>query len=470
MRNGVDESWEDSLDSPFDRMDRRLHDLKFTNSNDEISSDMPTPSLPSGYSMPRMDGTGSSSINELSIADYSTGTVERKDIPESHPRQMLQPRSQDGGRSSHYSRRQRDEDYNSGDTPKAKYGNYRVTDLRTTPLNARFSKASSSGQGKGKEKARAPQQAKIPYMDPLADFSDDDDDDLVRMAMSPPVTMNFSLPPRAQAIMQAGKTPVKSRPPSAPSSKAPHQTFEEELSRQDAPTKDEGEARMILDDLLEEMSTSNYEPSPRMPTPEGLGRYSIAPGDIGTSARLLFQDDQRSERQATRRSVGANTSYGSDIITQSDQPTPYGDDEESFDEDSFDSDAGQTVHNPGQYDHPGRQPHLDADDTFMSNSPETQRYAYPAQNTDGYSTGGYSTSGQSGNTAQMVFGNPPRQPKQSINSSSGHALGAQDGFLMKQDEMMTIWGGKLEDAAGAEVAETPSQAPRRRPNGDKLLL
>jgi hypothetical protein len=41
---------------------------------------------------------------------------------------------------------------------------------------------------------------------------------------------------------------------------------------------------------------------------------------------------------------------------------------------------------------------------------------------------------------------------------------------MKQDEMMTIWGGKLEDAAGAEVAETPSQAPRRRPNGDKLLL
>jgi DASH complex subunit ASK1 len=370
-RHGGSRSWEDSIESPFDRMDRKLREeLRLDEGYAESSNSMPTPSLPSGYSLPAFAAADAS-------YDVSTGTAE--------------PRGQSSsGRSSSA--------HADGDTPKAKRAESTkwngLTDLRNTPLNAKFAKS------KGKFNANKP---KLSLVQTLADLNDSDDD--LKMTISPPVTMNFTLPPRAQAVMNTGRTPVKL------------------ASKQSLNQKSEGEARMILDDLLEEMGSMD---SPHMPTPEAFGRYSTAPEELGSGRRLftgIADDGPGSSKHdatgATTRKSLANTSYGSDILDQPNDLAPVYPDDDSFDEDdSFDSAfGGPTTH--GQYN---------------NNAATNEDYA----NVTGSSAGNDS-----------VFGVP------------AHLAGGSGFNIMQQDEMQTYGGGRLEDA-GDEVHHSPTFARGNR--------
>ena len=371
-RHGGNKSWEDSIESPFDRMDRKLREELRLDEGYAESSSMPTPSLPSGYSLPGFAAADAS-------YDVSTGTVEPRDLIPSRSGNPANP---------------------EGNTPKAKrIENAKwngLTDLRTTPLNAKFAKP------KGKPNANKPKQS---LAQTIADLSLEDSDDEVKMTMSPPVTMNFTLPPKAQAVYNTGRTPVKA------------------ASKQNGDKQSEGEARMILDDLLEEMGSMD---SPHMPTPEAFGRYSAIPDELGSGRRLFAGDAAGNEagpsRQnppgATRKSL-ANTSFGSDILDQPNEPTPVYADDDSFDEeDSCDSAYG------GQAAHP--------------------EYAGPAEDGGNY---GDITGSSAGNDS--VFGMPAR-------------LAGPGGFnIMQQDEMQTYGGGRLEDA-GDEVHHSPTFARGNR--------
>lgn len=80
-------------------------------------------------------------------------------------------------------------------------------------------------------------------------------------AMSPPVTMKFTLPPRAEAILRPGR---------------------------DQPFARDKESTREMTNLLDEITNYDYAPSPRAATPEALRRYSVMPGELG---RRLFDDD-----------------------------------------------------------------------------------------------------------------------------------------------------------------------------------
>ena len=362
------------MESPFDRLDRRLRDELRIGDRGYASSDAPTPSLPSGYNMPGLENV------DLTYGDVSTGTVEPVDLPRA-------PLSAQGSRIE------------SGGTPLTKrdtlteatgshaIGNSwnGITDLRSTPLNARFAKTKPVAGSKLHPTSSRPHT--------LTALRADDSDDDIRLNMSPPVTMTFNLPPRAQAVLDAGRTPVRS-------------------------ARKQGEARMILDDLMEEMGRG-YEPSPRMPTPEGLGRYSVVPRELGLGpGGMLFDGDETSH--PPRKSM-ANTSFGSEGVIdhhQSQAQGLYQEDEDSFDvDDSFDSPAPA---GPSRY---VGDPPAQVDDSYISMSPNTSE-------------------------AGMIFGGPPQQDGVSKGRFS----------LMKPDEMMTYHGGRLEDAAGRDVVDSPTHA------------
>jgi DASH complex subunit ASK1 len=355
------------------------------------SSEMPTPSLPSGYGLP-------------DLHDVSTGTSEAMDLP----------------RLENLSTSRRTDQSNSN-TPKAKRNIFQpeaspswngLTDLRSTPLNAKFAKSKQPKPPSFPSYAsnlRAHPKPKLSIVNALADLHADMEEEENSPPMSPPVTMAFNLPPRAQAIYSAGHTPVK------------------QLTGQRSDVGD-SQARMILDDLMEEMA---YEPSPRMPTPEGLGRYSILPSDLANDpARQLFPQAQAhassSQPRLSRRSV-ANTSFGSDIV---DGPVsdPYQEMEESFDEDSFDSEDGQTMQPASQ----GIDGDLLGNESYMSQSP-THAGRAPSPTTS---------------EAGMVFGKARVDDR-------GRSV--EDFRIRKVDEMMTFNGGRMEDAGDA-VAESPSYA------------
>ena len=169
----------------------------------------------------------------------------------------------------------------------------------------------------------------------LADLDGDDDD--IKLTMSPPVTMQFTLAPRASEMMATGLTPQK-------------------------PSHQEDAAKRIVDDLVEEMT---YVPSPKMPTPDVFRRYSVAPRP---------QSDSRTFH-----------------------PSPNS---------TFDSDTDPLPHQP------------EYDDTFDSTASSISPFGQPG---------------------------PP---------------GAQFS-LHKQDEMLTFFGGNLLDAAGRDVADTPTNARQR---------
>lgn len=309
-----DSSFSDSLASPFDTLDRRLRDdLQLDD------SEMPTPSLPSGYNLSGLD---QSSVMMPAPKSASATPKARKQVQTQQPAGVMQ----------------------NG-----------IVDIRTTPLNAKFRPKLS-----------------------LADLDADDDD--FQLNFSPPVTMQFQLPPKASAVLSTGRTPKAA--------------------------ESENHAQRIVDDLMDEMS-AEYVPSPRIPTPDGLRRYSIMPGAEPNPARNIFANQIASSSGTGqgRRSI-ANTSFGSDM---EDVPEDHIYSNDDTMDDSFDS-------------------------------PDPARYAY------NLSTSSVNSDRSDGGT---VFGGPRiQQPQTAFN-------------LMKPDEMLTFHGGKLEDAAGRDVAETPTNARLR---------
>ena len=392
---GENRSWEDSMESPFDRMDRKLRDeLRLDQGYAE--SDMPTPSLPSGYSLQALDNVDRS-------YDFSTGTVEPVDIPrhQSVPQQPAPANTAPGAGAG-------------GDTPKAKKTEHTrwngVTDLRTTPLNAKFAKPA-------KASVRPPKPS---LANTMAELSMDDSEDDIKMTMSPPVTMTFTLPPRAQAVFNTSRTPVK-----------------QAASTVSSNSKKDGEARMILDDLMEEMGN---EDSPHMPTPEAFGRYSVVPEELGPGRRLFGNDEQDTapgpSRLGTSRRSLANTSYGSDILDQSVHPTPIYDNpdaDDSFEDqdDSFDSGYGATIQQQPQSSY-SQHSHVPPDDETYGDITVS-------------SVGDISEAGK-------IFG------------GGGPSQGGSGGQfnLMRQEEIDTFFGGKLEDAAGRDVRLSPTYAHGHR--------
>ncbi|WOO83443.1 DASH complex subunit ask1 [Vanrija pseudolonga] len=405
-----DASWEESMGSPFERVDRQLGGLRL----EDTSSDLPTPSLPSGYRLPNL-GSDSSTFNA------STGTVDRADVPSL----QYKPQPPGGGSTPRAAATGRRTPTRSGTSFLSAKGHPtpRLIDLSNTPLSAKISRTNPSG--------------------PLR-FDDDDDDDF---GMSPPVTMNFgrlpSLPPRAQAIFSAG-TPAKASAFSTGPAAAPSSTILDPEPPAEPPAAVVEQAHEI-GDLLDEITRGydDYEPSPRMPTPAGLGRYSILPSDFGPGRRL-FEESPVAPPEAARssrpRQSVANTSYGSDIQTTNDGPGQFIDDDESFDDndDTFSSAGGETVHQPV-----AQQAYLD-NSYFSDADGDASLYAaqlYAAQRVEVTDT---HVGGGDGNDASLVFGRP------------GGGAAGQAFALLQQDDMVTYHGGRLEDA------QIPGSPTRRR--------
>ena len=421
-RQVADESWDDSLESPFDRVERQLHGLNLR----EDSSDAPTPSLPSGYSLPAIPNRSLTESPELPPNSFNAGLVNDsmgspdslEMTPKAPSRTVPRPQSQQQPQS-------RQPQSNANPFSTTQWNG--IADLRTTPLNA----------FKVKGKGRAPKPSLANTIDELRAMDAMDQHEL---AMSPPVTMTWNLPPRAQGIFNVGRTPVKGSSGARSSKVAGGARGQQE----------EVGARRILDDLMEEMQ-QGYEPSPRMPTPDGLGRYSIMPSDLNGVGKRLFEPEIKagssshpaggrarpSASRATRRSM-ANTSFGSDILDEApDQPTPINEDDSyDGDEPSIESTYGATtLHNMEGINMGGD---LLGDESMMSS---------PGGGVDGQTQR---------SEAGMVFGSnesgerEPRVPGKTRGTLS----------LYKVDEMSTFHGGKLLDAAGGEVRHSPIAAVR----------
>lgn len=193
-----DDSMEDSVGSPFEHVDRQLGSLAIDDTED-------TPSLPSAYARynDRYDeSTSSPPARRDLLSSFTAGPLEarRPSVSSLAPGNSLAPATPGRRRSA-------------------------LIDLTQTPLNAHFESFSPSP------------------------------------AMSPPVTMKFTLPPRAEAMIRPSR--------------------DEPLRRADKGTQE-------MTNLLDEITKYDYAPSPRAATPEALRRYSVMPGEIG---RRLFDDD-----------------------------------------------------------------------------------------------------------------------------------------------------------------------------------
>ncbi|WWC73257.1 uncharacterized protein I206_107223 [Kwoniella pini CBS 10737] len=490
-RTGVHESWEDSMESPFDRLDRKLRDeLKIDqNYGDQsaLSSDLPTPSLPSGYSLPHLSKNASSisSWNQTpsfqnqnqpqhqnlddSQEEYSTGTVNPEDIP------ITSQNHQPSRPSSATPKANRTIASSSASTSENPFGaNFSgIADLRSTPLNAGKFKSKSS------KTKRPPKQSILPGIN---DEDSSDEEGGIPYGMSPPVTMKFSLPPKAQAVFNVSKTPAKS------SSKE-----KDKLPVKEIHNEGEKQAKFILDDLLEEMGS---ELSPRLDTPEGLGRYSIMPGDlIPGEGKLLFSQERIPQQSITeeengeeentyhpnvhsnlgqqhsrmRRSTGANTSFGSDIIDLPVGQQVYSA-EDSFEGDSFgDSLDDEEITSSNTISHTGTGTGTGTGIATgtISSVPYSIYENNIADNSYLSSEGDLTRQGDL-SEAGVIFGQQPnylpqqQQHQQQIHNAT--LAGGKEGIgrrksqfeLMKREEMDTYFGGKLEDAAGNDVLNSPT--------------
>ncbi|RXK37143.1 hypothetical protein M231_05594 [Tremella mesenterica] len=377
QRQGPSSSWEASIESPFDSIDRRLRDdLRLS---EDRSDEMTTPSLPSGYSLPTLEKPDQPSPEQSSTEDTPTPKAERI---------RTNPFGQkwDG-----------------------------IADLRSTPLTAgKIKKHSSKTEMEKKEKDKIGQ----------FDWEEETDDDL-KFNMSPPVTMTFGgLPPRVQAAVKISQTPRK---PSAQNN------------------QDKENAMMMLNDLMEEINEV-YKPSPRMSTPEGLRRYSVVPPN--SQGRQLFPSTTTTSNQPTdksrlsegrmkyRKSLAGDTTAGSVMMADG----IYTDEDSDLEDEggSFDTISGPSI---VSHDQQGSGVMVTYDDSFSLLESPPQSGAYQ------YHTG--TASGTEGEDVNMVFGGP--------------RAGAQEKFeLKKREEMNTYHGGKLEDAAGMDVATSPTAALARK--------
>lgn len=409
--NGPRDSWEDSIESPYERTDRMLQDMRIGGgaSLEDDSSDMPTPSLPAGYSLSAIARDSLDHTSRARSGHHDDGS-------ESSSSRILEPPRPAATATS------------SSSTPKATRTStaeqQRLTDLRNTPLNAKFPKPS-----KGQLSAY---KSKYSHLPAGFDFEDSDDD--IITGMSPPRTMNFgTLPPRAQA-MQA-------------------------VARDKTPKKGVvADTQSVLDDLLSEMH--NHESSPRLESPVLFGgHHSLLPEEmvpesqLGPSASTSqtgstggLQLPYQSQGQQNRRSMAANTSYGSDIVTGAPHGQIIGDDSYGND-DSFSSDGSGTVPPPADYR---------SDVSYMTNTPGL---GLANNNNRGDFTTTMGRDGRGELRDTEVFGQPGGASGDHRSGGSGSGRPFE---LMKMDEMYTFHGGRLEDAAGREVDDTPVKARAKR--------
>ncbi|WVR09195.1 hypothetical protein IAU60_006257 [Kwoniella sp. DSM 27419] len=461
-RGGINESWEDSMESPFDRMDRKLRDdLKIGKEAgfgyEGTSTDMPTPSLPSGYSLPSLGGANSTA--DFTDEGHSTGTVETS--------QLALAQAQQQGR--------KDALRPSSATPKANRNGSNpfgadfngIADLRSTPLNPKSKSARVKTGEKGKDRARPPKVSILPDVD--LDSSSDEDE--FKYAYSPPVTMNFgALPDRAQAMMKVARTPGKS---------AGGRTGQGQGQSLSLSNEGEKQAQDILDDLLEEMHSVL---SPRLATPEGLKRYSLLPGEIQPEGRLLFppasgasygaipeqvegEDDTFHPSGAAQHHGGANrqsladTSYGSDLGDEIQPGAVYSVDEGSFADESFDSDDDDGLSHPttatgtGTVGTVSSQPYSVHDYDHVIGGGGEGDLTYLS------SEGDITTTSEAG----AIFGRQPSNPPLRQAPPATSLAGREHAFeLRRMDEMDTYHGGRLEDAAGNDVMSSPTHMVGRK--------
>jgi DASH complex subunit ASK1 len=380
------DSWESSIESPFEKNDRRLRDMQIggnAGGDYDDTSDLPTPSLPAGYS----------------LGDESTSTSPSIRPPGNGSNMLAAGPGRPMSSTPKASRHQ-----------NASSSSSHITDLRNTPLNAKFPKFKLN--------------AKSPARSYPLDF-DDSDDDLLG-GMSPPKTMSFGhLPPRVQAINA--------------------------VAREKTPKKVHADA--ILNSVMSEMGETEglYVPSPQN-IPDFVKRYSLLPEEMGPApvenlfAKLKAAESAPVRNPNTRKSM-ANTSFGSDIVSGpiasgSGSGAGQGQEDDSFDpDDSFSSDGSGTVPPPGEYR---------SDISYTTNTPgATARYG----NVGG---GDMSTThpGRGPSNDSEVFGAPASVPP--AQRAELH--------IMRPGEIHTYMGGNLEDAAGREVDETPlkGQAYKKR--------
>ncbi|WVN91129.1 uncharacterized protein L203_106380 [Cryptococcus depauperatus CBS 7841] len=419
------DSWEDSIESPFDRLDRKLRDeLKIGQDGkyaEQSSSEMPTPSLPSGYSLPGMDSLNNTSNISETAHSYRASLTPKANRLANPPPASANPFGPNF----------------SG-----------IADLRSTPLNMKF---------KGKAKAV---DSRASIMSELSDSGSDSDSDLPP-GMSPPVTMAFNLPPRAQAIMSVAQTPAKGK------------------HKEAGGYKREIEAKILIDDLLKEMS---QEMSPKLETPEALRRYSVLPnkgrvGKLDSSLSSTVRPPSLDEDKTFRTSIShvsqsqsyshlnsyshhshyepesfqsqphvprkslANSSFNSNTtITEVPRgPDAYSNEESSDDDDdSFESSGDiSSLHIPstGSSNHPGFAP------SYPTALP---RYEGEMHHQNIVPDDSYAWSAGDVTDTSLFGGNGGRQPPR--------------GFaLMTKDEMHTYNGGKLEDAAGEDLELSPTK-------------
>ncbi|WRT68888.1 uncharacterized protein IL334_005870 [Kwoniella shivajii] len=497
----INESWEDSMESPFDRLDRKLRDDLKIGKNGEYdgianhsnsSSDLPTPSLPSGYSLPNLSknissATGLDWNNEQNQNqnqqhdyenDYSTGTIESNQLY-SHSLQQRQQQQQQSRPNSATPKANRTKNTSASASNYNPFGpNFSgIADLRSTPLNPKT---------KSSRTKKPPKTSILPDLD--IDSSDEEDGQGgLPFGMSPPVTMKFSLPPKAQAVLNVAKANTPRKPTqSQHHHQQPRQSIYDELleDQSDAVTADdhgqgEKQAKHILDDLLEEMGS---ELSPRLDTPEGLGRYSILPNELQPGeARLLFSGNNRGGTQhqeqiyqpssshpanndhdnRNRRSL-ANTSFGSDVVDLPVGQQIYTDDSFNEEDDTFDTDDGIST---SIQSHTGTGTHPPTGTGTMSSVPYSTHEFNVVGADDSYlsSEGDITSTSEAG----VIFGGGSKQPshyqsqfqqpqhQQSSGTGPG-AGGRKSNFnLMTREEMDTYHGGRLEDAAGEDVVHSP---------------
>jgi DASH complex subunit ASK1 len=237
-----------------------------------------------------------------------------------------------------------------------------------------------------------------------APFGDDSDDDLMG-GMSPLRTTNFGpLPPRVQAINAAvhHRTPQKAAPADA-----------------------------ILSHVWSEMADNEYIDSPVLPelTMYNLNARASSSNTNNDSNASPLNPLRYGTGRETRKSM-ANTSFGSDKVTGPGHLGQSGQGDDS--DDSLSSDDSGTVPPPGDYR---------SDVSYATNTPgATARYG------DGgdFTTTMHAAGGQ-GVRDEEVFGGPSNPA-------------ARAGFgLMKQDEMYTYMGSKLDESR--ELEETPLKKP-----------
>lgn len=295
-------SWDQSMESPFDRLDRRIRDDLVIGEESQG-----TPSLPSGYDL-NAPSEASTSFGHLTAPTTTHGyghplldlSVESS-LPESP---LVPPTTVTKLRSSATPRASRrppsaSPSSNPFQSPArdttAKWNG--IADLRTTPLNIRTARAAYAPGGE-----------------------DDDDDDDALMGFSPPVTMNFTMPTRS----------VKSQTPMKASS-----------------------AKAVVESLLHQSSAGYDEyddlgdtPSPKPPTPSRWTMTS-APAPPPGSRDLFGVAPPSPQGGNDSFDSGSGSDMSAEIIQHSShtaQPHPlsqqiYQDEGDSFDDDSFDSNA-----------------------------------------------------------------------------------------------------------------------------------